>query len=36
MIIRITKKEFYRAGGLSNPALFRKQKNGVWYYYKFN
>lgn len=31
---RITKAEFYKRGGFSNGALFRKQsKGGAWRYY---
>lgn len=32
---KITKVEFYKLGGFSNPALFRKaDKRGTWAYYK--
>lgn len=31
---KITKKEFYKLGGLANPKLFRKESNGVWTYWK--
>lgn len=31
---KITKKEFYKLGGLANPKLFRKSANGVWSYWK--
>ncbi len=31
---RITKEEFYRRGGFSNPILFRLQtRGGSWRYY---
>lgn len=32
--IKITKKEFYRGGGFSNPNLFRKQSGNSWAYYQ--
>lgn len=32
---KITKRDFYALGGLSNPALFRKaDKRGAWRYYR--
>jgi len=31
---RITKAEFYNAGGFSNPAQHRKQKGTAWAYYR--
>lgn len=30
---RITHRQFYELGGLSNPALYRKQKGGAWCYF---
>ena len=34
MRVRMTKKEWYKAGGFSNPRLFRKQGSGGWMYFK--
>ncbi len=31
----ISKKEFYKRGGFSNPKCFRKHKNDCWYYYSY-
>lgn len=34
---RLTKREWYAAGGFRNPALFRKaDSRGVWRYYRDN
>lgn len=36
-ITRLSKKAWYAAGGLSNPALFRKSdKRGRWHYFRDN
>ena len=32
--IQITRKEFFRWGGLMNPKLMRVQRRGVWCYYR--
>lgn len=29
----ITKREYYRRGGVANPRLFRKMWGGTWRYY---
>lgn len=32
---RLTKAEWYAAGGLATPGLFRKQsKGGAWHYFR--
>jgi hypothetical protein len=31
---KITKEQFYRLGGFSNPALVRVTRNGEWAYYQ--
>ncbi len=31
--MQISKKEFYRRGGFTNPNLFRKQKKRGWTYW---
>lgn len=31
---RITKAEWQRLGGLSNPKLYRRMVGGKWQYYK--
>lgn len=31
----ISKREFYRRGGFSNPKLFRKQRGNGWSYYSY-
>lgn len=31
---RISKRDFYKEGGLSNPRLFRKMLGGAWSYWK--
>lgn len=33
-MIRITKQEFYAAGGFSNPQLFRKRIGKQWTYWR--
>lgn len=32
--IKISKDQFYRLGGFSNPDLFRKEINGSWAHFK--
>lgn len=32
--VRITRREFYADGGLSNPALFRRMSGGAWTYWR--
>ena len=31
---KITKAEFYKMGGFSNPQLVRLSRSGVWVYYQ--
>ena len=31
---KISKKEFYKLGGFSNPTLYRKQRGHAWVYYQ--
>lgn len=31
---RISKRQFYRAGGFSNPHQHRKMKSGCWTYWR--
>lgn len=34
---RVTKRSFYRAGGLSNPQQYRKANSrGVWSHYRLH
>lgn len=33
-MIRISKDEWTRHGGLSNPNLCRRMRSGVWHYYR--
>ena len=30
---RVTKREWYDAGGLANPRCYRKQVSGSWLYF---
>lgn len=31
---RMTKKDWYRHGGLAIPGYFRKMRNGAWTYWR--
>lgn len=33
---KINRTTFYKEGGLSNPALFRKMIGGVWTYWRLS
>lgn len=34
--MKITKRDFYNLGGITNGKLFRKMVGGKWQYYKNN
>jgi hypothetical protein len=31
---KITKRAFYRLGGVQNPRLFRRQRGRTWFYFE--